>query len=263
MTESPDLSEVQFAPFAPFFEQHKLNISAYKAVDSRLAAIDGDKDKAVKAWMESSDDESAVKLREVIAEATSRLKTLAETSITTEELSPEEVEKLKTEHGTLKEKVRAGNRGMTKLAEVLGVDISEKLKEMGDPTARAVSSGNASTGSGLPRASVNVTVYKQHDPDTKWTFENLSGAANHIDIPIEELQKLYANAGGVAHEEIKKIKTDQEFTYHNTAIANASVWVIKTSPKETAPRGRQAVNKPAAPKDPNEITDAEMPQQAN
>src|SRR5216110_826588 len=105
------------AMLEPLFEQHALNISAFKAVDSRLAAVEGDRDKAIKAWIESSDDPDAVKLREAIAEANRRLKLLAESSVQSEDLSEDDKAKLKAEHATLKDKVRAGTRGLQKLAD--------------------------------------------------------------------------------------------------------------------------------------------------
>ncbi len=247
---------VDTTAIAPFLEAHKQNIAAFKAVDSRLAAVEGDQEKAIKSWMEGSDEETAVKLREAIAEATRRLRTLAESSVVVEDLSEADKEKLSTERAMFKEKLQAGSRSLRKLIDAfnLELDANELLKEMGDPTATRVNAAGASAGSGLPRASVNVTCYKKHEPNgDKWTFENLSKSADFLDLPVEEMQKIYAQAGGVSHEDIKTIKTPQNWDYTNPTTG--TVWVVNTTPKDTAPRGRKAVAKPnpTQPKDPQEL----------
>ncbi len=229
----------------PFLDAHKETVQQYNTVAGRLAAVEGDRDKAIQAWMDSSNDETAVRLREAVAEATRRLKLLAEQNIVTEDISEAEKEKLRTERDTYKEKLLAGSRTIVKLVdayEIEDVDAKDLLKELGDPFVRKTNDGGGG-GSGLPRASVNVHIANSN---SEWGCDSLSKAASIMDIPVEELQKLYAQAGGVAHEDIKTIKEPTQFEWTS---AKGVEWKISTTPKETAPRGRKAVT----PKDPNEL----------
>lgn len=235
--ETTDETDPMLDFLKPFFVKCERNFKAYRQLEAEVAAAEGDRDAAIKAWMDGSSDEEAKAIRDAIERATAKLRTLAEAAVGDTQVSEEEKARLKVQLDTAAKKAKASSRGLRGLAEPFEIDVTSQLRSLGDPFLPAEKTG---TGSSLPRTSVYVQTIRNGDPKRSMTFENMSGAAKHIDLPIEELGKLYAQAGGVPYEEISKIKEPLEFTYQNTALKDAPVWTIKTTPKESA-RGRQAV----------------------
>lgn len=223
---------------APYFRRVETNIHKYQALNSQYQAATGDREAAVKAWMAGSEDEEATAIREAIKRAEAKLKLLAEAAVGETNLSEQEVAKLKAELEVAEKKLKASSRALRGLAEPFEVDVTPMLDRLGDPFLPKQTSATA--GTGLPRPSVYVEVTKNHNDKLKMTFENLSGAAKAIDLDVKDLGKLYAEAAGVAYEEIAKVKEPQEFEWQNSTLKDAPHWTIKTTPKESN-RGRQAV----------------------
>lgn len=242
-TEDPRLASLK-----PFFDRLRSNIAAYKALEARVAAADGDREAALAAWMESTTDDDAVQIRDVISRAQAKLRLLAESKVQSQELSPEERRKLGVEFEEMAKKVKGGSRGLRGLVEPFDIDLTPYLREMGDPFLPKAPTG---TGSALPRPSVYVEVTKvgaDGSDEQTWNFDSLGSAAKLLEptgLGLEDLGKLYAEKAGVAYEEISKVKESHTFTWRNDSIANASTYRITTTPKESA-RGRKAVENKAA-----------------
>lgn len=219
----------------PFFDSCERNFKEYQSLAAQVAAADGDRDAAVQAWMDTTADAEATAIRDAIARATEKLRTLAEAAVGDTTISEEEKARLKTQLTEVEKKAKASSRSLRGLADPFGLDVTPMLAKLGDPFLPKTPTG---TGSSAPRPSVYVECMRNGNPKQTMTFENLSGAAKHMDIPLEELGKLYAEAAGVPYEDIAKVKEPKEFEWtHGT---NGNHWTIKTTPKENS-RGRQAV----------------------
>lgn len=190
--------------------------SDYGTVAARLAAADGDTESATRAWVDSTDNAAAVKLRNQISELTAKLNDMATKAVADSAMSAEDKVKLTKEAGELKNKFRDAQLAVRKLAGVLSVDdvvVNDALVKIGDPTrsgkGRPVGSGGGSTG---PRASVNVFVKgKSGDKELNQNFENLAAASKASGLDLTAIQTAYAEAGKVALADISSIKTAQEF----------------------------------------------------
>lgn len=234
---STETQDPRLLALEPFFVKCEQNIRAHNLLASRVEAAEGNREAALIAWMEGSTDPDAVAIREAIERAKAKLKTLADANVPESEVSPEEKIKLKAELEVSTKTLKAASRALRNLGEQFGLDVTEKLQAMGDPFLPKATTG---TGSSLPRPSVWVETVKDGNEKSRQRFDNLSGAANHMDIPLEELGKLYAKVAGVNYEEISKVREQQEFEWKNTALKDAPLWTIKTTPKPTT-RGREAV----------------------
>lgn len=244
-----DENDPRLQALQPFIASVKASIANYHATESRLKAATGDRDAAVKAWMLSSADDEATALRDAIERAKLKLRTLAEAAVQDNETSPAEQAKIKAEFEEVQKQLRAASRALRGLAEPFNLDITPLLREMGDPFTPK-QPGTSGSGSSAPRPSVYVEV-RDNNSNQQWNFENLSGAAKLLEssgLDLEALGKLYAEAAKVDYEEIAKVKEPMEFTWKNPALSNATTYTIKTTPKESARRGR----KPAS-SDPQEL----------
>lgn len=223
---------------------------SYSSLAGRLAAADGDRDKAVTEFMNSSDDPQAVKLRTQIETLQAKLKELADKKVVTEELSEEDREKLKSEMDTLKGKIRAGHDAITNGVKVMGQDpegILAALQEIGDPTKSGRGRKPGQAGSSLPRVRALVTVTGGNLKDE--VYDSFSKVALALSCEVKDLQVKFAEAAGVAHEEIKSVNKPVTFKF-TPNHPNASEYTLVTTPKETAKPGP----KPAAASTPAEPT---------
>jgi hypothetical protein len=236
MTSTDQTTDPRLVALQPFFDACEQNIKNYTLLDSQVKAAEGDRNAAVKAWMDSSTDEEAVAIREAVARATEKLRTLAEAAVGDTQVSDQEKARLKTQRDEVEKALKAGSRALRNLAEPFGIDVTERLKALGDPFLPKQSTG---TGSSAPRPSVYVRVTKNNDPLKTQTFENLSSAAKFMELDVQDLGKLYAEAG-VPYEEISKVKEQKEFTWQNSNLKDAPHWSIQTTPKDNS-RGREAV----------------------
>jgi hypothetical protein len=241
-TETQEPTDPRLDSLRPFFASCEKNFKDYHNLKSQVDAAEGDREAALKAWMDNSTDPEATAIRNAVQNALDKLRTLAESAVGDQQISEEEKARLKTELAAVEKRAKASSRSLRGLAEPFDLDVTPMLAKLGDPFLPKAPTG---TGSGLPRPSVIVECRRNRDPKQTMTFENLSQAAKHMDITVEDLGKLYAQTAGVAYEEIAKVDTPQEFTYQSTR-EGAPHWDIRTTPKKTA-RGRQAVETQETP----------------
>jgi hypothetical protein len=225
----PDLMSAQL------LEAYEVIASDYTNVATRLQAAEGDRDKALNHWVENSDDPQAVEIRDAIARATKRLQELAEEAVVSETLSESEKEALKTEASELKKKVRHSRDAILSVAETFGTDpegVKTALNEIGDPTKSARGRTAGTTGSSLPRVSVNITVTGGNF-DKPMQYDSFSKMANTInagaDEAVKELQLAFAAAAGVDHADISSVK--EPVTFEFTPEGSTAVYTVATTPK--------------------------------
>lgn len=229
-----------FTNLAPLFTAIEANVATYQSVSAQLSAAEGDRDAAVQSWMDSTSDADAVALREAIQQAQTRLKTMAEAAVGDTQTTPEEKARIKTAKEEAEKKLRASSKAVRGLAEPFNLDVTPILRKLNDPFVPKASTG---TGSSLPRPSVYVKCMRNHEPKQTMAFENLSGAAKHMDYDLEALGRQYASVAGKPYEEVSKVDTVQEFEWTNPNLKDAPHWTITITPKESN-RGRQAVSQP-------------------
>jgi hypothetical protein len=223
---------------APLFTAIEANVATYNAVAAQLAAAEGDRDAAVQSWMDSTNDESAVALRNVIKEATERLNTLAQSAVGDSRVTDEEKARIKTAKEEAEKKLRASSKAVRGLAEPFNLDVTPILRKLNDPFTPKVASG---TGSSLPRPSVYIACMRNHDPKQTMTFDTLSAGAKHMDYDLEQLGRKYASVAGKPYEEVSKVDTVQKFEWQNESVKGAPHWTITITPKDKSERGRPAV----------------------
>lgn len=227
------------------FNLMESHITSYKEVDGKLAAADGDRESAVKAWMDTSDDAAAEKLRVAIKNATEKLRTLAEKNVEELTLSDEEKTVLEAERDGHREKIRAGRTTVVKVAKLLDANMDEiekALEEMGDPTKGRVSSGGGKTGSSLPRVSVNSRVYGGNLPETGEEFPTFSAVSKAINMEPKDIQVAFAEAAGVSHEDISSVDRPVSFTVK--PHPDGAEYLIETTPKTRKPRNSSKADAP-------------------
>lgn len=237
-TQTPDLdSNPLLAQLKPFFDAIEQNIAQYNAVSAQLAAAEGDRDAAIQSWMDSANDGDAAALRNVIKEATERLRTLAEAAVGDTSVSEEEKARIKTAKDEAEKRLRASSKAVRGLADPFNLDVTPILRRLGDPFTPKAATG---TGSSLPRPSVYVKCMRNHDPKQTMTFDTLGAAAKHMDYDLEQLGRQYAKVGGKPYEEVAKIDHVVTFEWQNPNLKDAKHWTIEITPKESN-RGRTAV----------------------
>lgn len=251
----------------PFFQMLSDAVSSFKECDAKLAAADGDKEKAVTGYIESSSDSEIVQRREMIAKMNAELIELAEKAVADSQLSDEEKAALTTERDALSKTITNGRKAIIQTADSFAAVISKDavlkvLEEMGDPTKSNRGRKPGATGSSLPRANVIITVNGGNLKDLK--FENFSSCAAKInpssDNPAKDLLEAFAKAAGVEFDNVKTVDKPVEFNFQPDP--NGSVYVISTVPKPRQKPGPQ--NKPEesaktdeTPKDPAKDSDSD------
>lgn len=224
----------------------------YGEIAARLAAAEGDREAALTAFMQTSDDAEVVKLREGIAKLNEKLRQKAEASVKSESLSDDEKAKLTVEAATLKEQVAKGQKAVGAVLASFDTDKEgvekwlEAFKE-NDPTRSRKGRTVGTTGSTLPRVNVLVTVQGGELFKEPTTFESFAPACQKLKFPVVEMQKAFAAAAGVKHEDIKSVDRPVEFTVQ--PHENGAVYTVKTTPKAVSKPGRKpadAAPEPAA-----------------
>lgn len=219
----------------------------YVTVSQRLSAAEGDRDKAVATWIESTDDLKAVKLREQIATLTAKLRELGEASIKTEELTDEDKAKLSAEMDSLKDKIRQGRGVIEKVANTLSSvnpkEITDILGTITDPTRSGRGRAPGSAGSNLPRVSATVTITGGNFTEPQ-VCSSFSTAATQLNAEVKDLQLAFAEAAGVKHEEISTIK--QPMTFSFTPNPDGDTYTITTTPKQRQKPGPNKADEAAA-----------------
>lgn len=237
--------------FGQLFGQLEQNVSSYTVNAGKLAAADGDQEKALASYMETSEDPQAVKLRTAIANATAKLRELAEKNVVTEELSDDDKKKLEIELNSFKELSKKGLDAVKSVLVAMNASLTEEevrqVEEGIKTVATKIGSGRGRkpgvTGSSLPRASVTLTVTGGNLKEE--VFETFTALAQKLSAEPKDLQVAFANAAGVEHENIKEVKVPVTFEF-TPPYENASTYLILATPKEGKPRGRKPVAVEAA-----------------
>lgn len=217
--------------------------ASYKDMQAKLAAADGDVDKARSAWLESTDNAQVAKLKAAIVAAQEKLAALAEQNVSVSEMSEDDRKKLEESVKAMRTRVRDGRNLILDLAKQLNNDVEgvqKALDSYPDVTrGRAVSTGGAKTGSTLPRVSVDITVTGGNFTEDKpGTYKSFSFLAKDLHTDVESLQKAFAEAAGVEHSEISGVKRDIDFKFQ--ATEGGSTFHIFTTPKKNEKPGPKA-----------------------
>lgn len=237
-TPVKDYTEVD-RTLGPVLNEHAKEAAAFIALESRIKAAEGDRAAALKAYITSSDDTDVKKLRGVIEQAQAKLHALAEKNVVSEKLSDEDKQKLVTELDTVKSNFRDGRKAILSIAETMKAIVNMEavntaLEEIGDPTKSGRGRKVGSTGSNLPKASAVLTLTSSENGKDSWTFQTFGEAAKHLNLGkdgVEVLQKEFAKAAGVQHNEIASVDKPQSFTVGPFAPSKA-IWTVKTQPKQ-------------------------------
>jgi hypothetical protein len=224
----------------------KLNetVNNYNNLSAKVAAADGDKDTALKAWMESADNAQAQRYRDQIAAATTKLRNLAEQNVETVELSEDDRTNLEKELDELKGKIKSGFSVMDNLIQNMSEDpdgVKAALETIGNPTKSNRGRKPGSSGSSLPRVSAVITVNGGELENA--VYDSFSKVANIFNCEVKDLQLAFAAAAGVKHEDIKTVDKPVEFQFQPNE--NGSVYTLKTQPKDRKKPGpRSSASEP-------------------
>lgn len=220
----------------------KLNetVGKYSGIQTQIAAADGDRDTAIQSWMDSTDDAQAQKIRDRINTAMAQLRALAEKNVRTVELSEDDRAKLDVELTELKGKIQTGYKVLDNLIQNMSEDpegVKKSLETIDNPVKSNRGRKAGQTGSSLPRISAMVTISGGNfdDKDAVNEFDSFSKVAAVLNCEVVDLQKAFADAAGVKHEDIKTVTKGIEFTFQPNE--NGTTYTLKTEPKTRKPRG--------------------------
>jgi len=202
-------------------------ITEYNAQLAKLEAASGDKDKAIAAFIASTEDEEIAKLRAAVAQATERMRAKAATLVSTETLSDEAKAKLIEELKTLRKDVNDKRSAVEMINETLAIDkegVSKALESI--PALRHIPTGTSGATGPRVRAFVTVTGGNFTTPQK---YDGLSKAAQALQGETSDLQKAYAQAAGVEVANITKVDTSLTFEY--TPRAGGVTYQVHTQPK--------------------------------
>lgn len=223
------------APVANLAPEIEHAASQYSEVAGKLAAADGDVEKAYDAWKQS-DDAEAVKIREAIAKLTAKLDEAAKKNVKVETLSDEEKAKLNVEATALKEKVAKGLKAVGMILASFDVDkegVEAWVKEFSENNPTRSKRGRAvgSVGSSLPRMRAEVTIQggELFAEPTKFDSMGKVAAALGGDVELKDLQLAFAEKAGVEHDKISSVKTPVTFTFK--VHENGATYTLTTHPK--------------------------------
>lgn len=223
-------------PFKSLFVVHEGNVNKYKELQSKLAASEGDRETAVTNWMESSDDQQAVKIREQVEKLNQRLRDLAEKNVVSEELSEDAKAALNTELETLKQSIKDGSTALTKASEFFASEkdnVLKALEEIGNPAVGRRGRAPGSAGSNLPRASVHISITGGKYTDTApLKYDTFSAAATGLNAEVRDLLEAFAKAANVELNDVKTVKTPQKFDVQ----VGDTLYHFATTPKERKTR---------------------------
>lgn len=199
----------------------------FTAVNSRLAASEGDRDSAVKGYIESTTDTKLVQLRDKWNALYAQMTKLADAALSETELSDEEKASLTAERDALRDKFKNGVIAIRKTGEILGVEtelVDKALEEIGNPVSSGRGRAVGSEGYKGPRASVWVTVVGDNG---EFKFDGFSKAAMKFNGDTADFQAAYAKAGNVAVDDIKTIKVPLTFPVE----IGDKTYTVRTYPK--------------------------------
>lgn len=208
----------------------------YSALTLQLQAADGDKESAIKSWMETTDLAQAVKLRTTVQNALAKLRELAEEKVEVITLTEDDKTRLTVELDSLKSQIKAGYQVMDNIVENFSPDkenVKKALESIENPVKSNRGRKPGTTGSGLPRVS---TILKMTGGNfgTEQTYQSFSEAALKLNCEAEDLQKTFAKAAGVEWPEQLKTAFDKtdvvEFDFQPNE--NGAVYHFIATPKD-------------------------------
>jgi hypothetical protein len=204
----------------------------YSQLQTKLAAADGNKEAVVIDWMETSDNPQAEKLRASIANATAKLRELAEKNAQFEELSEDDKDKLQVQLDEMKQPIKTGFEVVKNLIETLSDDpegVQTALDTLDNPVKSNRGRKPGSAGSSLPRISANVVVTGGNLENE--IYDSFSKVALALNAEVKDLQLAFAEAAGVKHEDIKSVNESVTFQF-TPNHPNASTYTLVTTPKD-------------------------------
>lgn len=227
---------------AALLSSYESKVNKYKEIDTLLASAEGDREKALQTWKETSEDAQAVKIREQLAKLEEAFTKLAEKNVPSGDIPEEDKAKLKAELEALKPAIRVAFKSIGELSKTIGSDpegVAKALEEIGDPTKSGRGRKPGVAGSGLPRVSVNV-VLSGGGMDKTHNLGTFSEVAKLTLVDVADVQKAFADAAGVDPMDIKsafeKAGTDSiEFDFESSD--GKRTYHVVATPKERAPRG--------------------------
>lgn len=206
----------------------------YQTVAGQLAAADGDRESALKAWVETSDMPQAVKLREQIAKLTDQLNALADKNVQEVKLSDEDKAKLTEELKAHRTNIKDARMAVEMVVKTISADsegVLKALEEIGDASKSNKGRPAGTPGTKGPRVSATVTVTGGNFTEPQ-TFDGLSKAATGINADTKALQEAYAAAAKVEWLEIAKVDKPLDFEFQPGE--GRPVYKVHTEPKERA-----------------------------
>lgn len=227
----------------------------YADLDAQIKAATGDRENAIKSWVESSENPKAVKLREMIAKANEQLRALAEDEVPSNAMSEEEIKVAEASLKAKKDAIKSTRGAIVSTAEATGADVvgvKAWLDSLTDPSHSGRGRKPGSEGSSGPRYSADFLVYggeiKQDDPMHFSTFGEMSKTCHVADV--SKLHTVLASHAGVKVEELsQKVKTQQTWTFVND---HGTEYTVVSTPK--ARKNAKAPAEVPAPATPVEAT---------
>lgn len=223
------------APVANLAPEIVSAAQSYAEVTGKLAAADGDVEKAYDAWKQG-DDPEAVKIREAIAKLEAKLNESAKKNVKVETLSDEDKAKLTAEQNVLKEKVTKGLKAVSMILASFEVDkegVEAWVKEFSETNPTRGKRGRAvgSVGSSLPRMRAEVTITGGELFPVPTKFESMGKVASALSVELKDLQLAFAAEAKVEHDKISSVKTPVTFTFK--VHENGATYTLTTHPKST------------------------------
>lgn len=207
----------------------------YTDVSNKIAAASGDKEAAIAAWISTSDEPTAVKLRNAIETAQNKLRELALSNVTTAEISEEDLKKLEAHKSTLVDRIKVGTQTVKGVAATINKDIegvTKALEALNASSPVSVSKRGRKpgfTGSTAPRTRVNVVMTSNEKPDDPKSFDSISKAASWLNTETSSLLGAFAKAAGVSVENVKTVDVPVSFEFQ--VPGHRQVWTVSTTPK--------------------------------
>jgi hypothetical protein len=234
----------EHSTFGQFVAVYEKNVAEFKSLEAQLAAAEGDKDSAVTAFMESSDDDQAVRIRERLAELAAQQESLrakfreyADSHVHVQELDADSKAKLASQLTDARKEVKNSLKAFEILTSTLAqpeldAAMVEYLKDHPDPTAKRA----PNTGASLPKYPCTIDITVSTKPETVIRKENISTAAPFVGLNVRQLGEEIAKAGGVEYANLSTLHEtveldipggQPEVTYH-----------LVVTPKPRKPRGQ-------------------------
>lgn len=242
MTEST-MNIEENPTFSALVEAVKSDINVFRDAESAYVAASGDREQQVQAFIETSQDEQAVKIREALKTLTTKLRDLAESSVKTSEVSEDEKAKLLKARNESRKQVKDTVDAVRMSAALWdrkfnagAVDaFNAWLDSYGNPLKSRMPSG---TGSTLPKVPVEIRVLipeTDEKPEHYQDFHNFTAYATWRGTDTKTVQEEAAQAAGLAHSELSRLSEPVTYQVQRGALTLQ----VTVSPKATKPRGRR------------------------